>query len=74
MIEMFALLQVTAVPANRRLYRGLGAMVLPDPFWRTFEECQVCSPCAPMAYVTTSRAETLPSTGMSAKFHSFGIS
>jgi hypothetical protein len=34
-------LQVTDVPANRLLYRGLGGMVLPDHFWRTFDECQV---------------------------------
>ena len=33
--------QVTEVPANRLLYRGLGGMVLPDHFWRAFEECQV---------------------------------
>ncbi len=32
---------MTEVPANRMLYRGLGGMILPDQFWRTFEECQV---------------------------------
>ena len=33
--------KVTDVPADRRLYRGLGGMVLPDQFWRSSEECQV---------------------------------
>ena len=36
------LAKVTGVPANRLLYRGLGGeLVLPDQFWRSFEECQV---------------------------------
>mmetsp|Transcript_70707 Transcript_70707/g.188737 ORF Transcript_70707/g.188737 Transcript_70707/m.188737 type:complete len:841 (-) Transcript_70707:766-3288(-) len=33
--------KVTAIPLDRKLYRGLGGMVLPDQFWRTFSECQV---------------------------------
>ena len=32
--------KVTAVPPNRRLYRGLGGMLLPDQFWRSFSECR----------------------------------
>jgi hypothetical protein len=33
--------KVTGIPADRKLYRGLGGMVLPDHFWKSFEECQV---------------------------------
>ena len=33
--------KVTAVPAARRVYRGLGGMVLPKQFWQRFAECQV---------------------------------
>jgi hypothetical protein len=28
--------KVTGIPADRRLYRGLGGMVLPEHFWRAF--------------------------------------
>ena len=33
--------KVTVVPENRKLYRGLGGMVLPDQFWSNFAECRV---------------------------------
>jgi hypothetical protein len=33
--------KVTGIPENRRLYRGLGGMILPRQFWDKFEECQV---------------------------------
>jgi hypothetical protein len=33
--------KVTGIPENRRLYRGLGGMILPRQFWDQFEECQV---------------------------------
>ena len=32
--------KVTTVPPTRRLYRGLGGMLLPDQFWRNLRECQ----------------------------------
>jgi hypothetical protein len=35
------LAKVSDIPADRRLYRGLGGMVLPRQFWEGFEECQV---------------------------------
>ena len=31
--------RVTGVPENRRLWRGLGGMILPEQFWRRFAEC-----------------------------------
>jgi hypothetical protein len=33
--------KVTAIPPNRRLYRGLGGMILPRQFWELYPECQV---------------------------------
>ena len=33
--------KVTGIPTDRRLYRGLGGILLPDHFWREFAECQV---------------------------------
>jgi hypothetical protein len=33
--------KITGIPADRRLYRGLGGMVLPEHFWRAFPECLV---------------------------------
>ena len=33
--------KVTGIPKGRRLFRGLGGMVLPDHFWRSFPECVV---------------------------------
>jgi Ca2+-binding EF-hand superfamily protein len=33
--------KVTGIPADRKLYRGLGGMILPDHFWKNFEECQI---------------------------------
>ena len=33
--------KVTDVPQNRVLYRGLGGMILPAQFWRSFPECVV---------------------------------
>jgi hypothetical protein len=33
--------KVTSIPLDRRLYRGLGGMILPKQFWLEFEECQV---------------------------------
>ena len=33
--------KVTGIPEDRRLYRGLGGMILPRQFWDKFEECQV---------------------------------
>jgi hypothetical protein len=33
--------RVTSVPQNRRLWRGLGGMILPEQFWRNFPECFV---------------------------------
>ena len=32
---------MTGMPPGCRLYRGLGGMVLPDQFWRDFDESQV---------------------------------
>jgi hypothetical protein len=33
--------KVSDVPADRRLYRGLGGMILPRQFWEHYSECQV---------------------------------
>ena len=33
--------KVTKIPEGRRLYRGLGGMVLPRQFWESYAECQV---------------------------------
>jgi hypothetical protein len=33
--------KVAGIPAGRKLWRGLGGMVLPDHFWKEFEETQV---------------------------------
>ena len=33
--------KVTKVPVDRRLYRGLGGMVLPKQFWKDYLECHV---------------------------------
>ena len=33
--------KITGIPADRRLFRGLGGMVLPEHFWRAFAECVV---------------------------------
>jgi hypothetical protein len=33
--------RVTTVPKDRRLWRGLGGMILPEQFWRNFPECIV---------------------------------
>mmetsp|Transcript_47758 Transcript_47758/g.126658 ORF Transcript_47758/g.126658 Transcript_47758/m.126658 type:complete len:297 (-) Transcript_47758:501-1391(-) len=33
--------KVTAIPAGRKLYRGLAGMVLPDQFWKSFSECHL---------------------------------
>ncbi len=33
--------KITAIPANRLLYRGLGGMILPRQFWDTYDECIV---------------------------------
>jgi len=33
--------KVTPIPLNRKLYRGLGGMILPDQFWKRLSECQV---------------------------------
>jgi hypothetical protein len=33
--------KTTGIPPNRRLYRGLGGLVLPEHFWRAFPECSV---------------------------------
>mmetsp|Transcript_52922 Transcript_52922/g.139376 ORF Transcript_52922/g.139376 Transcript_52922/m.139376 type:complete len:1187 (+) Transcript_52922:93-3653(+) len=35
------LAKISDVPQNRKLYRGLGGMVLPDQFWKSFVECQI---------------------------------
>ena len=35
------LAKVTVIPANRLLFRGLGGVLLPDSFWKTFAECYV---------------------------------
>ncbi len=58
---------MTKIPENRLLYRGLGGMILPDHFWRTFEECQVsfcvqtCSRAQASAAATALRAAVLTS-------------
>mmetsp|Transcript_4272 Transcript_4272/g.12216 ORF Transcript_4272/g.12216 Transcript_4272/m.12216 type:complete len:1420 (+) Transcript_4272:1297-5556(+) len=31
--------KVTKIPADRKLYRGLGGMLLPEQFWRKIPEC-----------------------------------
>ena len=36
---MAKLARITGIPKDRRLWRGLGGMVLPDQFWRGFPEC-----------------------------------
>ena len=33
--------KVTKIPEDRRLYRGLGGMLLPRQFWESYAECQV---------------------------------
>jgi hypothetical protein len=33
--------KVSDIPADRRLYRGLGGMILPRQFWEHYPECQV---------------------------------
>jgi hypothetical protein len=33
--------KVTQLPDNRRLWRGLGGMILPKQFWELYPECQV---------------------------------
>jgi hypothetical protein len=33
--------KVTGIPKDRRLYRGVGGMILPRQFWEDFEECRV---------------------------------
>ena len=33
--------KITEVPSDRRLYRGLGGLVLPKQFWERYAECQV---------------------------------
>jgi hypothetical protein len=33
--------KVSQVPKDRRLYRGLGGMILPRQFWERYPECQV---------------------------------
>jgi hypothetical protein len=33
--------KVSEIPHNRRLYRGLGGMILPRQFWEHYPECQV---------------------------------
>jgi hypothetical protein len=33
--------KISALPANRLLYRGLGGMILPRQFWDTYDECIV---------------------------------
>ena len=41
--------RVTDIPIGRRLWRGLGGMILPDQFWSCFAEC-----------IVTFRIETAP--------------
>ncbi len=45
--------KITGIPSNKRLYRGLGGMVLPEHFWREFSECVV------VFYVTAEDLERI---------------
>ena len=41
--------KVTGIPPGRRLFRGVGGMILPRQFWEDFEECQVVFKVTPRA-------------------------
>jgi hypothetical protein len=40
--------KVSPVPKDRRLYRGLGGMILPRQFWEHYPECQVTFSVVPV--------------------------
>jgi hypothetical protein len=54
--------KISAIPPDRRLYRGLGGMVLPRQFWEAFAECQVVFAVQPAGGATPEElAATLSS-------------